>query len=600
MHRPLASRSWRKYPVRRGCRAAAGRRPSRPRRPRRLRPGCVRQGGDHPAIPWRSTWRTPAARPSTSPPSRSRSPWPAAAASPSPGPISTRRLHPYIFAGNSLFGPRSHDDRHDAGCLGRRGLGLHDPGRRCDPGSGPGVLRRRQFGPEWPGGRLLDTLPGHQPDRPECQQHPDRHAEQRHDHDFAGFHPRALVPGLGHPGITGSGLAGPQDADDKCNREGRTPRSVTGPVRRRIRHRRGGGGTPSSTPCARPRSTPISRRRSASDIGRKSLATATFRSMNSTFGMPQLARLTGSERRVGQQLLDREPRRRSGPGRRLSWRSRPSACARPPATPVPRSCRSASGVAFMPPWPSAMRASAALSAIWVQSKSCRSRRRLQRGGGGVAGDADGSGDLLVARLVEHLQHAVGASIAARSSSSRKAWMCRTSRRSVCSRLRLSSSCRFAVVGLAARELRGQDDLLAPRGHQPADPLLALAVAVGVGGVDVGDPQVDRVREASRALSSSCVHEEPAPRAEAEDRDLEARLAEGSGGDPGGIPGPQRRVMAAPTAAASMNRRLVMSMGGTSRLGLRIDLADSTGSHLPRRSARSPVNKPSGEFVQPIR
>jgi aryl-alcohol dehydrogenase-like predicted oxidoreductase len=38
------------------------------------------------------------------------------------------------------------------------------------------------------------------------------------------------------------------------------------------------------------------RRRSASGIGRKSRAIAAFRSMNAAFGMPQLARLTGSDR----------------------------------------------------------------------------------------------------------------------------------------------------------------------------------------------------------------------------------------------------------------------------------------------------------------
>ena len=38
------------------------------------------------------------------------------------------------------------------------------------------------------------------------------------------------------------------------------------------------------------------------------------------------------------------------------------------------------GVAFIPPGASAIRASAALRAIWVQSKSCRSRAVLRAAG----------------------------------------------------------------------------------------------------------------------------------------------------------------------------------------------------------------------------
>ena len=78
------------------------------------------------------------------------------------------------------------------------------------------------------------------------------------------------------------------------------------------------------------------------------------------------------------------------------------------------------------------------------------------------------------------------------------------------------------------------------GHEPADPLLALAVAVGVGRVDVGDPQVERAGQGLQRLVLVLVHQEPAARAEAEDRDLHPRLAEGAGGELGGRDGTQRR------------------------------------------------------------
>ena len=153
----------------------------------------------------------------------------------------------------------------------------------------------------------------------------------------------------------------------------------------------------------------------------------------------------------------------------------------------------------------------------MQSKSCRSRAVLRAAGSAWQ-------VIPIARAIfwsrasyRTFRTPSGASIAARSSWSFRAWMCRTSRWSVWSRLRLSSSCRRASSALRPGSLVARMTSLRRVGHEPADPLLALAVAVGVGRVDVGDPQVDRPVRASRALSSSSYIRnrlpEPKPRIE---------------------------------------------------------------------------------------
>ena len=97
-----------------------------------------------------------------------------------------------------------------------------------------------------------------------------------------------------------------------------------------------------------------------------------------------------------------------------------------------------------------------------------------------------------------------------------------------------------VVGGAGAELGGEDDLLAPRRHQLADPLLALAVAVAVGGVDVGHAQVDRPAEDAERLLVRLVGDEAAARAEGEDRDVASRSRRRDDGGAGpSPPGPGR-------------------------------------------------------------
>ena len=166
--------------------------------------------------------------------------------------------------------------------------------------------------------------------------------------------------------------------------------------------------------------------------------------------------------------------------------------------------------------------------------------RLQRGGGGVAGDADGAGHLLVAGLVQGLQDAVGRLDRGQVLGAGERVDVQDVEAVGPQPLEAQLDLTPGVVGLARRELRGQGDLLAPLGHQPADPLLALAVAVGVGGVDVGDPQVEGAGEGLQGLVLVLVHEEPAAGAEAEDRDLHARLAEGAGRELGCGPGAEGR------------------------------------------------------------
>ena len=77
-----------------------------------------------------------------------------------------------------------------------------------------------------------------------------------------------------------------------------------------------------------------------------------------------------------------------------------------------------------------------------------------------------------------------------------------------------------------RYLGGEEDLLAPGGHDTADARLALSVPVVDGGVEVVDPQLDRPLEDGRGLVCG-VRQETAAAAEREDRDRHARPAEGA-------------------------------------------------------------------------
>src|ERR1035437_756450 len=114
------------------------------------------------------------------------------------------------------------------------------------------------------------------------------------------------------------------------------------------------------------------RRRWREDMGVKARARATLLSICSSRGMPTLARLTGRDSAyVNSFSTDAAPINCSWAHTFLAM---PPFCLRGAPGGKSRSKLPAPiGVAFIPPGASAMRARPALSAICVQSKSCRSR-----------------------------------------------------------------------------------------------------------------------------------------------------------------------------------------------------------------------------------
>jgi hypothetical protein len=75
-----------------------------------------------------------------------------------------------------------------------------------------------------------------------------------------------------------------------------------------------------------------------------------------------------------------------------------------------------------------------------------------------------------------------------------------------------------AVACAVGNLGGEKDLLTPRGHDLAHARLALAVAVGIGRVQVGDAEVDGAVERLERRAFILVHEEAAAAAEGQDGD----------------------------------------------------------------------------------
>ena len=64
---------------------------------------------------------------------------------------------------------------------------------------------------------------------------------------------------------------------------------------------------------------------------------------------------------------------------------------------------------------------------------------------------------------------------------------------------------MAVVGHA--ELGGQDDLVAPRSERGAEELLALGASVDIGGVEEGDPGIERGADDGVGLLARHAHAE---------------------------------------------------------------------------------------------
>ena len=152
------------------------------------------------------------------------------------------------------------------------------------------------------------------------------------------------------------------------------------------------------------------------------------------------------------------------------------------------------------------------------------------------------------------------------------------------RLRLSSIWRRASSAVRASNLGGQRHFLAPGRHHPPDALLALAVAVGMRGVDVGDAEINRAVERLEGLVLVLVHEKPAAGAEAEDRHFEAGAAERARGQfaavdaspaPGRQPAPPPRLQGIAGdsyVAASMSHRPPQSQAESQENSFQIDPA----------------------------
>ena len=146
---------------------------------------------------------------------------------------------------------------------------------------------------------------------------------------------------------------------------------------------------------------------------------------------------------------------------------------------------------------------------------------------GVAGHADGAGDLLLAQLVERLERAVrgldlrqvrlvGQAVEVEQIDAVGLQALET---------RLDLAQRRVARPRPLRHLGREPDLLAPRLHDHPDPRLAQPLAVVDRRVEVVDPEVDGAVEHAQRLLLVLVHEEPAAAPEGEDRDLRPRPPE---------------------------------------------------------------------------
>ncbi len=89
---------------------------------------------------------------------------------------------------------------------------------------------------------------------------------------------------------------------------------------------------------------------------------------------------------------------------------------------------------------------------------------------------------------------------------------------------------LGFFGGAGGEFCGENDIVSAGGHELADAGFALAVGVGVCGIDVSDSGVEGEGEGGEGLVIVLVHFEAATCAEAEDGDLDAGAAEYAGGE----------------------------------------------------------------------
>jgi hypothetical protein len=156
-------------------------------------------------------------------------------------------------------------------------------------------------------------------------------------------------------------------------------------------------------------------------------------------------------------------------------------------------------------------------------------RRLQNHRIRMAGDADEARHLLIAQLQQDVQDAVGRFH--RGQVFLVGQAVHVDEVEVVSLQALEAAFQNALrfVAFARLDLGGQEDAFAASLHDLADALLATAVAVAVGGVHVGDAQVEGAVEGFQGFVFVRIHQEAAASAHGQDGDARAGASENAGG-----------------------------------------------------------------------
>jgi hypothetical protein len=164
---------------------------------------------------------------------------------------------------------------------------------------------------------------------------------------------------------------------------------------------------------------------------------------------------------------------------------------------------------------------------------------LQRGGIGMTGDADGPSYFLVARFVKSLEDAIGFF-------NGREVLCVFERMNVhdveaigLETFQAEFDLASSLIGGAAGDFSCEDDFLAACGHNFADAFFAAAIAIGMGGIDVTNAEVDCTIERLERFIFVHVHQKAAAGAEAENWDGDASAAERPRGEFVGCSGWER-------------------------------------------------------------
>ena len=140
---------------------------------------------------------------------------------------------------------------------------------------------------------------------------------------------------------------------------------------------------------------------------------------------------------------------------------------------------------------------------------------------GVAGHADEARHFLLARVEQRLQSAVGRFDFLQIICLAQAVNVQQIDLIHLETLQAALQAAHEVVVGAVRNFRGQPNFLAARGHDLADARLALAIAVSISRVQIGDAQIDGAVERRQGLLFRLVHQEAAAAAKSQYRNFRA-------------------------------------------------------------------------------